>query len=118
MLKKNFASDFSLPVDEKYSESAVYYGGYEFKPEVNEEICSMNDGTVLFAGYKNGFGNTVLIDHGDNNIFLYANMNSISVSVNDIVKSGTVIGYVGDSGFTPHCRLLVYNICDPVNSEE
>ena len=118
LLKKNFALDFSLPVDEKYSESALYYGGYEFKPEVNEKICSMNNGTVLFAGYKNGFGNTVLIDHGDNNIFLYANMNSISVSVNDSVKSGTVIGYAGDSGFTPHCRLLVYNICDPVNSEE
>ena len=118
LLKKNFASDFSLPVDEKYTESALYYGGYEFKPEVNGEICSMNDGTVLFAGYKNGFGNTVLIDHGDNNIFLYAHMNSISVSANDSVRSGTVIGYAGDSGFTPHCRLLVYNICDPVNSEE
>ena len=78
----------------------------------------MNEGTVLFADYKNGFGNTVLIDHGDNNIFLYANMNSISVSVNDSVKSGAVIGYAGDSGFTPHFRLLVYNICDTVNSEE
>lgn len=118
LLKKNFASDFSLPVDEKYTESAVYYGGYEFKPAVNEEIYSMNEGTVLFADYKNGFGNTVLIDHGDNNIFLYAHMNSISVSVNDSVKSGTVIGYAGDSGFTPHFRLLVYNICDTVNSEE
>lgn len=110
LLKKNFASDFSLPVDSIYSESALYYGGYEFKPKMNAKIYSMNDGTVLFAGYKNGFGNTVLIDHGDNNIFLYANMNSISVSVNDSVRSGTVIGYAGDSGFTPHCRLLVYNI--------
>ncbi|MGN0638774.1 MAG: M56 family metallopeptidase [Huintestinicola sp.] len=110
LLKKNFASDFCLPVDEKYTESALYYGGYEFKPEVNAEIYSMNEGTVLFAGYKNGFGNTVLIDHGDNNIFLYAHMNSISVSVNDSVRSGTVIGYAGDSGFTPHFRLLVYNI--------
>ncbi|MGN1102508.1 MAG: peptidoglycan DD-metalloendopeptidase family protein [Huintestinicola sp.] len=54
-------------------------------------------------------------DHGDNNIFMYAHLNSISVSVNDSVKSGTVIGYAGDSGFTPHCRLLVYNICDSID---
>ena len=115
LLRDSFASDFHLPVDEKYSESALYYGAYEFKPENNAEIFSMNAGTVLFSGYKNGFGNTVLIDHGDNKIFLYANLNSLSVSVNDNVKSGTVIGYAGDSGFTPHCRLLVYNICDSVD---
>lgn len=110
LLKESFASDFCLPVNSIYSESALYYGAYEFKPENNAEIFSMNEGTVLFSGYKNGFGNTVLIDHGDNNIFLYAHMNSISVSVNDSVRSGTVIGYAGDSGYTPHCRLLVYNI--------
>ena len=118
LLRDSFASDFHLPVDEKYSESALYYGAYEFKPDNNAEIFSMNDGTVLFSGYKNGFGNTVLIDHGNNNIFLYANMNSISVSANDSVKSGTVIGYAGDSGFTPHCRLFVYNICDSINAAE
>ncbi|MGN0664980.1 MAG: peptidoglycan DD-metalloendopeptidase family protein [Huintestinicola sp.] len=110
LLKDSFASDFYLPVDDKYSESTLYYGAYEFKPEINAKIYSMNAGTVLFSGYKDGFGNTVLIDHGDNNIYLYANLNSISVSVNDSVKSGTVIGYAGDSGYTPHCRLLVYNI--------
>lgn len=110
LLRNSFTSDFSLPVDSIYSESALYYGAFEFKTEKNAEIFSMNDGKVLFSGYKNEFGNMVIIDHGDNKILLYANMSSLVVSVNDSVKSGTVIGYAGDSGYTPYCRVLVYNI--------
>lgn len=112
LLKDNFSSDFCLPIDKDYSESALYYGAYEFKPDMNAKVFSMNDGTVLFSGYNDKFGNMAVIDHGNNNIFLYANMNSLSVSTNDTVNSGTVIGYAGDSGYTSYCRVLVYNICD------
>ncbi|MGN0553122.1 MAG: M56 family metallopeptidase [Oscillospiraceae bacterium] len=112
LLKDNFSSDFCLPIDKDYSESTLYYGAYEFKPDVNAKVFSMNDGTVLFSGYNDKFGNMAVIDHGNNNIFLYANMNSLSVSANDTVNSGTVIGYAGDSGYTSYCRVLIYNICD------
>lgn len=34
-------------------------------------------------------------------------MSGIEAAENDVVKAGDIIGYTGDSGYTPYCRLLL-----------
>ena len=52
----------------------------------------------MFAGYKNGYGNVVEIEHFDNKKTLYAHNNSIVVKVGDVVKKGQIISKVGSTG--------------------
>ena len=61
-------------------------------------MLASDDGVVIFAGNKNGYGNVVEIDHFDNKKTLYAHNNSIVVRVGDVVKKGQVIAKVGSTG--------------------
>ncbi len=69
-------------------------------------IRSTGNGKVAFAGRKNGFGNTVIIQHGQGIETLYAHMNSFAKGVRSgsRVTQGDIIGYVGSTGLAsaPH----------------
>ncbi len=56
------------------------------------------DGTVSFAGVYGGYGNCVIIDHGDGLQTLYAHFTSISVSEGQEVKAGEEVGKIGMTG--------------------
>jgi len=53
-------------------------------------------GKVAFAGYKKGFGNTVVIDHGYKYFTVTAHLDSIVVQEGDRVKKGSLLGSTGD----------------------
>jgi len=53
-------------------------------------------GKVAFAGYKRGFGNTVVIDHGFKYFTVTSHLDTIVVEEGDRVKKGTLIGSTGD----------------------
>jgi septal ring factor EnvC (AmiA/AmiB activator) len=50
---------------------------------------------VSFAGPLAGFGNLVIVDHGDNALSVYGYLGSLSVNRDDMVMSGAEIGRVG-----------------------
>lgn len=57
-------------------------------------------GTVIQASDKgNGYGNCVIIDHGNGISTLYAHHQSLAVSVGDTVVQGQTIGYIGHTGY-------------------
>lgn len=58
------------------------------------QVAASADGWVLFAGYKKGLGNTVIIRHADEHETWYGWLNSLDVKENDWVKSGKEIGDV------------------------
>jgi murein DD-endopeptidase MepM/ murein hydrolase activator NlpD len=63
------------------------------------EIIASAGGTIIQAGNNyNGYGNCVIIDHGNNMSTLYAHMNNTAVSVGDVVDQGETIGYIGNTG--------------------
>lgn len=108
-LQRFFGKNFSNPLKGS-DEEAVYYGAFEIESAVGENIYSMSDGVVLYSNYDPIFGNALVIDHGDENVFLYANCNDVTVVEGDNVSSGDLVGHVGESGFTPNPRLLIYKL--------
>ena len=82
-------------------------------------IVAAGSGTVISAGYRSGYGNTVMIDHGNGVVTLYAHQPSggIRVSVGQHVKRGQRIGTVGMSGYAtgPHLHFEVRVNGSPVN---
>lgn len=55
-------------------------------------------GEVILADWYGGYGNTVIIDHGNGFTTLFAHQNKIDVSVGQVVEEGQVIGEVGSTG--------------------
>jgi murein DD-endopeptidase MepM/ murein hydrolase activator NlpD len=61
-------------------------------------------GTVIYAGWYDGFGNFVIVDHGGGLSTTYGHQSEIAVSVGEHVDQGQLVGYVGSTGFStgPH----------------
>jgi murein DD-endopeptidase MepM/ murein hydrolase activator NlpD len=74
-------------------------------------IVATADGKVIYAGSRSGYGNTVMIDHGNGVVTLYGHQKSggIKVSVGQHVDKGARIGTVGSTGYStgPHLHFEV-----------
>jgi murein DD-endopeptidase MepM/ murein hydrolase activator NlpD len=83
-----------------------FHPGMDIGAPEGAAIAASGEGVVVEAELDTlkGYGNYVKIDHGDGLITLYAHMSRIQASVGDRVGPGTVIGFVGMTGFTtgPH----------------
>jgi len=62
-------------------------------------------GQVVFADWMRGFGNLVIVDHGDNYLTIYGNNDSLLKRVGDTVQGGDNIARVGNSGGNPESGL-------------
>jgi murein DD-endopeptidase MepM/ murein hydrolase activator NlpD len=73
-------------------------------------ISAAGDGVVVEAGSRGGYGNAVVIDHGDGLATLYAHQSQIAASPGQQVSTGEVIGYVGSTGYStgPHLHWEVW----------
>ncbi len=81
--------------------------GIDLGAPVGSAIRAIRGGTVIFAGWQGGYGQTTLIDHGNGVVSLYAHQSRFAVSQGARVSQGQVIGYVGMTGNTtgPHLHL-------------
>ncbi len=83
---------------------AIDYGAPTGTP-----IMAVGDGTIVFAGWKGGFGNYIDIRHNGTFKTQYAHLSKFAVKSGQAVKQGEVIGYVGSTGFStgPHLHYQV-----------
>ena len=72
-------------------------------------VVAAADGVVTYAGWLGGYGNCVMINHGEGVVTLYGNGNKILTSVNKKVKKGETIMEVGSTGNStgPHLHFEV-----------
>lgn len=74
-------------------------------------VKAADSGHVILAqsGYNNGYGNHVMIDHGNGFVSLYAHLNSFYVRVGENISRGQQIGTVGNTGNStgPHLHLEI-----------
>ena len=73
-------------------------------------IQSIQSGTVVSAGKRGGYGNVVVLEHGDGTTSLYAHCDELKVAKGDRVGRGDVIATVGSTGRStgPHLHLEVH----------
>ena len=70
-----------------------------------EAVRSIAAGRVVFADWLRGFGNLVIVDHGDAFLSVYGNNQSLFRQVGDSVKAGETLATVGSSGGNPQSGL-------------
>lgn len=87
------------------------------RPCKGDPVYAAADGVVVRADWYGGFGNCVIIDHGDGIETLYAHFSKISVKVGDVVKAGDEVGKIGSTGNStgPHLHFEVHVDGEVVN---
>jgi murein DD-endopeptidase MepM/ murein hydrolase activator NlpD len=77
---------------------ADFHPGLDIAGDKGDPVYATAAGTVKDTGYKNGYGNLVMLDHGFGLQTRYGHLQSYSVKPGDHVKRGDVIGRVGATG--------------------
>jgi len=75
-----------------------HHNGLDLECTSADTIHSVQDGEVVHAGQVSGYGNYVLIKHGDDQYTGYGHMSSISVSNGDDIEGGNEVGVCGSTG--------------------
>lgn len=95
--------------------------GMDFAAPQGYRIKAADSGKVLFSGFKKGYGNVTIINHGWRKnkrlSSLYAHQWKILVQKGQMVKKGQLIGYVGSTGYStgPHLHFEIRENGSPVN---
>lgn len=92
--------------------------GTDICGDVGDAIRAADNGIVITAEYQaNGYGNIIIIDHQNGVHTWYAHLDSMDVSVGDVVGKGDKIGGLGNTGYTtgPHLHFEVRENGNPVN---
>lgn len=123
-----FSGRFIRPVNGRLSSSFGYrthpisgkrklHTGQDIAAPSGTTIKAAGSGRVIFAGYRNGYGKTVIIDHGGGLSTLYGHCSRLYVSSGQSVKQGQKIAAVGSTGYStgPHLHFEVRVKGKPVN---
>ncbi|MCL4476161.1 MAG: peptidoglycan DD-metalloendopeptidase family protein [Nitrospirae bacterium] len=82
--------------DPKFN-TPVFRNGIYIKTE-DESVKAVYSGKVVFADWFKGYGNLVIVNHGQGYHTLYGNLSETFLKVGDIIKGKDTIGKVGESG--------------------
>jgi murein DD-endopeptidase MepM/ murein hydrolase activator NlpD len=74
--------------------------GIDLGAPKNTPYHAIADGKVILARAYGGYGNCIMIQHGDGIVSVYGHSNKILVKEGDTVQAGQVIGLVGDTGYS------------------
>ncbi|OPJ65107.1 murein hydrolase activator EnvC family protein [Clostridium oryzae] len=86
----------------------TFHAGIDIGVPMNTPIYALADGIVTYAAWMNGYGNVVMIAHG-NIISVYGHNSSLSVSTGQHVKGGQLISHSGSTGNStgPHLHFEI-----------
>ena len=86
-----------------------FHAGLDFPAPTGTPVTAAAAGRVSFAAYDDGFGLTVVLDHGNGLRTRYAHLSAATVTPGAAVTTGTTIGRVGATGFAtgPHLHFEV-----------
>jgi len=103
-----FADGFGQRVD-PISGKVRFHAGLDLAPGLGARVVAAQDGRVIWAGVRAGFGRLIILDHGNELTTWYAHLEKILVKPQQMVKKGDLIGKVGSSGRTtgPHLHFEV-----------
>lgn len=94
-----------------------FHKGLDIAVPYGSDVRCAAAGTVIFAGQKGGYGNCVIVSHGNGLATLYGHLSQILVQANDVVKVNQVLAKSGSTGRStgPHLHYEVHKNNTPVN---
>ncbi len=92
-----FTSKFGLRRD-PFTGQLEFHPGIDIANRIGTPVRVTADGVVVRAGWWEGWGRCIVVNHGNGFETLYAHLRKIYVKVGERVKRGQVIGLMGDSG--------------------
>ena len=106
---KRVASGWGWRVHPIYHTKKFHYG-MDFSAPSGTEVYATGNAKVKFVGWKQGYGNSVVLDHGYGYETLYAHLYKQLVHVGQKVKRGDIIALVGNTGQSvgPHLHYEVH----------
>ncbi|KFN47270.1 M23 family metallopeptidase [Arenimonas metalli] len=84
--------------NDPFGRGRAHHMGIDIDANGGDPITSAADGVVSYSGWRNGYGNTIEIDHGNGFKTLYAHNAANLVKSGDVVRAGQLIGKVGSTG--------------------
>ena len=79
--------------------------GLFIRAGAGSEVKAIAGGRVVFSDWMRGFGNLLIVDHGDSYLTIYGNNDSLLKQVGDAVRGGDTVASVGNSGGNPESGL-------------
>ena len=116
---KSTASGWGFRIHPIYKIKQFHYG-MDFTAQIGTPIYATGDGVIKdVQSIGGGYGKWVMIDHGFGYETLYGHMSRFNVKKGDVVKRGSVIGFVGSTGTStgPHVHYEVHKNGKPVNPQ-
>ncbi|MDW7748747.1 murein hydrolase activator EnvC family protein [Halomonas sp.] len=78
--------------------AGVHRNGLLIRAAAGTPVKAVHAGRVVFADWMRGFGNLLIVDHGDRVMTLHAHLQHFTAEVGSAVSRGDTLGAVGDSG--------------------
>ncbi|MBO5377398.1 MAG: peptidoglycan DD-metalloendopeptidase family protein [Ruminiclostridium sp.] len=111
------------PTGDVYPDDDILYGygeyeghkGIDFSGKKGQDVVAAANGTVSLAGWNEGYGNCVIIDHRNGYQTLYGHLDEIKVKAGDKVTTGHLIGTMGSSGVVTGVQLHFELLKDNLN---
>jgi septal ring factor EnvC (AmiA/AmiB activator) len=100
-VKGSIAGRFGSP----RAEGGASWKGVFIRAAEGAEVKAVAAGEVVFSDWLRGFGNLLILDHGDDFLSVYGNNESLLAAVGATVKSGESVATVGNSGGNPESGL-------------
>ena len=94
---KRMASGYGWRVDPVYHVRR-FHSGMDFTAPTGTEVMATGNGVVDFVGWKQGYGNTIIINHGFGYETLYAHLSKQLCRAGQKVSRGDIIAEVGSTG--------------------
>lgn len=115
---RRVASGFGIRIDPIYRRPKMHQG-MDFTAPTGTDIFATGNGTIISAGWQQGYGNAVKINHGFGYETLYGHMHKVKVRKGQRVIRGEIIGEVGNTGKStgPHLHYEVHYQGKPVNPQ-
>ncbi|MGQ0600130.1 MAG: M23 family metallopeptidase [Anaerolineales bacterium] len=105
---------FAWPGDSHYLSGRDFYSawhpGIDIAAQLGDPLYVADSGVVVYAGWNTqGYGNLIILDHGNGWHTLYAHLSQFNVSCGDPVWQGQIIGYAGSTGNStgPHLHFEI-----------
>ncbi|MEK6662943.1 MAG: peptidoglycan DD-metalloendopeptidase family protein [Pseudomonadota bacterium] len=104
-LKLPVAGELANRFGGQRADTGTAWKGLFIRASTGSAVKALGPGSVVFADWLRGFGNLLIIDHGDGYMSLYGNNEAVLKQEGEQVAAGEVIATVGNSGGNPESGL-------------